>query len=197
MTRTLPLRSTNTVLGMPATLYILLTLLSVSNATGKVTGLDSLPSQASAALESGSTFTASMVKPMGLYFLWMSSSSGISCRQGPHQVAQKLIMTTWPLNWARLMALPSRPDSWKPGAGPDEEAANVADANTATRARPFAMLFKLLRADIMRTLRQRKTVALSSVSMLLVTLVSPNKSESNTRSCTPSEIASQSVGSTR
>ena len=130
----------------------------------------------------------------------MSSSSGISCRHGPHQVAQKLIITTWPLNWERSMVLPPRPESWKAGAGPDEEVANAGSTNTAASARSFHDFSNFLgltvRAD-MSSLRQKKTVALSSVSMLLVTLVSPNKSESNTRSCTPRCMASQSVGSTR
>src|SRR5262245_3590901 len=103
----------------------------------------------------------------------MSSSSGISCRHGPHQVAQKLIMTTWPLNWARSMLLPPRPESLKPGAGPDDDVANAADANTAASAIPFKIPFTV--RDDMRSLRQKKTVTLNIVSMLLVTLVSPNK----------------------
>src|SRR6185436_20767949 len=124
----------------------------------------------------------------------MSSSSGISCRQGTHQLAQKLIITTWPLNCDRSMVLPPRPDSWKAGAGEDE-VANAAEANTAASTTPLKILFTET-AD-MRLLRQKNTVVLSSISMLLVTLVSPNKSESNTLSCTARCTASQSVGNTR
>src|SRR6185436_12171138 len=127
----------------------------------------------------------------------MSSSSGISSRHGLHHVAQKLIITTWPLNWERSMVLPPRPESWKLGAGPDDDdAASAADTHTAASARPLNIPL-IVRTDIMRRLRQKKTVALNRVSMLLVTLVSPNKSESNTRSCTPRCMASQSVGRTR
>src|SRR5688572_32112877 len=129
-----------TVLGMVATLYILLTLLSVSKAIGKLTEAY-LASHASAALESGWTFTPSMVNPMGLYFLWICSSSGISCRHGPHHVAQKLIMTTWPLNWERSIALPPRPESWKPGAGPEPVAASAGSAKAIAMAIPFAKRF--------------------------------------------------------
>src|SRR5262249_53442796 len=121
---------------------------------GKVTGF-CFCSQASAAALSGSTLTPSMVKPMALYFLWMSSSSGISCRHGPHHVAQKLIMTTWPLNWDRLMVLPPREASWKAGAGPVEDAANAADAKTAASAKPFAIPL-IVRADIMRATPSEK-----------------------------------------
>src|SRR6478735_10241620 len=90
----------------------------------------------------------------------MSSSSGISWRHGPHQVAQKLIITTWPLNWERSMALPLRPVSWNAGAGPDDEVANTGNANTRASARPLAIrpiplvpipLAFTMRADMMLT----------------------------------------------
>src|SRR5687767_1003611 len=80
----------------------------------------------------------------------MSSSNGISCRQGPHHVAQKLIMTTWPLNCERSMALPLRPESWNAGAGPEEEAANAGNTNTAASANPLASPFSV-RAVMMLT----------------------------------------------
>src|SRR4249920_1294590 len=85
----------------------------------------------------------------------MSSSSGISSRHGLHQVAQKLIMTTWPLNWERSMALPLRPVSWNAGAGPEEEVANTGNANTMASARPLAIrpipLAFIVRADMLLT----------------------------------------------
>src|SRR6185436_3348246 len=85
----------------------------------------------------------------------MLSSSGISCRHGPHHVAQKLIMTTWPLYWARLMVLPPRAFSWNCGAGPaclmpadeieatDRAAAAIRAARMATRVNPDFMCFPL------------------------------------------------------
>ena len=82
------------------------------------------------------------------------------------------------------MFLPPRPESWNAGAGPDDDAANAADAHTAASAIPLQDSFHCA-CRHHDSLRQKKTVALSRVSMLLVTLVSPNKSESNTRSCTP------------
>src|SRR5688572_3431975 len=102
---------------MPATLYSLLTLLSVSNSMGKETGVPCLDSQVVAAFESGSTFTPIIVKPILPYFLWIASRCGISWRQGPHQVAQKLIITTWPLYCASETGLPAREASVKSGAG--------------------------------------------------------------------------------
>ncbi len=51
------------------------------------------------------------------YFFWMESSSGISCLQGTHQLAQKLSMTTWPLYCASDSGVPARESSVKSGAG--------------------------------------------------------------------------------
>src|SRR5437762_6943285 len=48
----------------------------------------------------------------------MFSSRGISCRHGPHQLAQKLSITTWPLYWARLILGPLRESRLNCGAGP-------------------------------------------------------------------------------
>ena len=53
-----------------------------------------------AAALSGSTLTPSSVKPSGSYLVFSWASSGISWRQGPHHVAQKLIITTWPFKSA-------------------------------------------------------------------------------------------------
>src|SRR3981081_2332824 len=53
----------------------------------------------------------------------MFSSRGISCRHGPHQRAQKLSMTTWPLYCARLIFEPARESRVNCGAGPLPEAA--------------------------------------------------------------------------
>src|ERR1700761_1436160 len=48
----------------------------------------------------------------------MFSNSGISWRHGPHQLAQKLSITTWPLYCARLNVLPPLAFSVNWGAGP-------------------------------------------------------------------------------
>ena len=76
-------------------------------------------------------------KPIGLYFLYISSSAGNSWRQGPHQLAQKLIITTWPLRSASETGLPARLVSVNAGAGgePSVAAAGQATAtSTATSA---------------------------------------------------------------
>src|SRR6185312_11091810 len=64
----------------------------------------------------------------------MLSSSGISWRQGPHQLAQKLIMTTSPLNWARLTCWPLVDCRVKAGAaaGATESAAASAAAQAGS-----------------------------------------------------------------
>src|SRR5690349_16899287 len=121
-----------TVLGMLETAYSLLTLLSVSNSIGKVTGVAS--SHFAAAAESGSTFTPIIVKPIGLYFLCSCSSSGISVRHGPHHVAQKLIITTWPLYWARLTLEPAMAASSKFGAAVGVSASVGRASNVAASA---------------------------------------------------------------
>src|SRR5579871_2933808 len=59
----------------------------------------------------------------------MFSSSGISWRHGPHQLAQKLSITTWPLYWARLILGPPRESRLNCGAGP--LALEPAEAGTA------------------------------------------------------------------
>ena len=66
---------------------------------------------------------------------------------------------------------------------PEEVAAKAGNTNAAASARPFVN--PLTVRAVIKKLRQKKTVALSSISMLLVTLSSPNKSELNTRSWTP------------
>src|SRR4051794_33320854 len=55
----------------------------------------------------------------------MSSSNGISWRQGPHQLAQKLIMTTCPLYCARLTSPPAFEGRVNCGAGPVGAAATA------------------------------------------------------------------------
>src|SRR5882762_9413086 len=67
----------------------------------------------------------------------MFSSSGISCRHGPHQLAQKLSITTWPLYCARLILGPPRDSRVNCGAGPLElepapEAGTVMSSAVAT-----------------------------------------------------------------
>src|SRR5918995_961804 len=104
----------NTVLGIAFTSYIALTLLSRSNSTGNDTGV--LPSQSSASLLLASTLTPTSVKPSALYRLCIWSSSGISWRHGPHQLAQKLSMTTLPFSWPSDTLSPARDGSVKVGA---------------------------------------------------------------------------------
>src|SRR5580658_784069 len=65
----------------------------------------------------------------------MLSSNGISSRHGPHQLAQKLIITTWPLYCARLISLPPFEPSVNDGAAlPVPANAGMAMATTATIA---------------------------------------------------------------
>src|SRR5687768_17501848 len=104
----------NTVLGIACTSYIALTLLSRSNSTGNDTGV--LLSHSSASLLFASTLTPTSVKPSALYRLCIWSSSGISWRHGPHQLAQKLSMTTLPFSWPSDTLSPARDGSEKVGA---------------------------------------------------------------------------------
>src|ERR1700722_4132526 len=66
----------------------------------------------------------------------MSSSSGISWRHGPHQLAQKLSMTTWPLYFARSIWLPPLAGSTNSGAGPVGSAATAGKAMTRAATIP-------------------------------------------------------------
>src|SRR4051794_7786246 len=73
----------------------------------------------------------------------MFSSRGISCRQGPHQLAQKLSITTCPLYWARLILGPLRESRVNCGAGP--LALEPATAGTlSSNARIVAIRFFML-----------------------------------------------------
>src|SRR5213078_4606210 len=74
----------------------------------------------------------------------MLSSRGISWRQGPHQLAQKLIITTWPWYCARLTAWPLRAASVNCGAGPPPEPASAGRA-VASTAVMTAIRFFILR----------------------------------------------------
>src|ERR1700730_8576575 len=76
--------------------------------------------------------TPRTVKPLAAYFCCISMSQGISTRQGPHQVAQKLMSTTLPLYWARERSLPSRSFNVTSGAGAGAELA-VATLTTPLR----------------------------------------------------------------
>src|SRR6185312_16015667 len=68
---------------------------------------------------------------------------GISWRHGPHQLAQKLISTTWPFRSLSATGLPSEELSWKLGASaPGAMSAASALAGSAampspTRAAPI------------------------------------------------------------
>src|SRR5579864_44083 len=74
----------------------------------------------------------------------MLSSNGISWRQGPHQLAQKLIITTWPLYCARLTWLPAREPRLKAGAGPPSEPAS-AGSDSASAAAMATIWFFMMR----------------------------------------------------
>src|SRR5450631_2082135 len=118
-----------TELGISSTWYALLTWFAGSSSTGKLTGLR--VSKSFTAGPSLSTLTPIRVKPAGLYFLYIWSSKGISCWQGPHQVAQKFTMITWPLYWLKAACCPVSAVRVKAGAGPDASlAANAVDAMT-------------------------------------------------------------------
>ena len=90
-----------------------------------------------------STFTPISVKPAGLYFLYIWSSSGISCWQGPHQVAQKFTITTWPLYWREraLAAVELGQRERRRGTGgiAGERAEAATMAVIAQRVRNFAL----------------------------------------------------------
>src|SRR6267142_5037520 len=119
-----------TELGISSTWYALLTSFAGSSSTGKLTGLRAIKSLTAGA--SLSTLTPIRVKPAGLYFLYIWSSRGISCWQGPHQVAQKFTMTTWPLYWLKAACCPVSAVRVKAGTGPDASppAAKAVDAMT-------------------------------------------------------------------
>src|SRR5271170_2724639 len=130
-----------TELGISSTWYDLLTWFAGSSSTGKLTGL-----RASSSFTGGaslSTLTPIRVNPAGLYFLYIWSSNGISCWHGPHQVAQKLTMTTCPLYWLKAACPPDSAVSVNAGAGPPESAAKAAEAMTivaiAQRLKNFAV----------------------------------------------------------
>src|SRR5882724_2819934 len=89
----------------------------------------------------------------------MFSSRGISWRHGPHQLAQKLSITTWPLYCARLILEPARESRVNCGAGPLPEAAfeagtatssAVATAVTIARVTLFAAIRPEIRLLIVR-----------------------------------------------
>src|ERR1700722_10445020 len=71
----------------------------------------------------------------------MSSSNGISWRQGPHQLAQKLIMTTWPLYLARSSWPPALAGSMNSGAGPVGSEATAGRAITRAATIPAIRFF--------------------------------------------------------
>src|SRR5215471_2642598 len=64
----------------------------------------------------------------------MLSSRGISWRHGPHQLAQKLIMTTWPWYCVRLTSLPSREARLNCGAGAPVVPASAGTASASAAA---------------------------------------------------------------
>ena len=58
-----------------------------------------------------------MTCSVSLYFSCSATRSGISARHGPHQVAQKLTMTTLPRSDAGEISRPSRSVTVNAGAG--------------------------------------------------------------------------------
>src|SRR5216684_1390067 len=66
---------------------------------------------------SSSSTTRPRIWSRSLYLSCSSTRSGISARQGPHQVAQKFKRMTLPLESASVTGLPSRPVSLNSGAG--------------------------------------------------------------------------------
>src|SRR6266852_5174715 len=66
---------------------------------------------------SSSSTTRPRIWRRSLYLSCSSTRSGISARQGPHQVAQKFKRMTLPLESASVTGLPSRPVSLNSGAG--------------------------------------------------------------------------------
>src|SRR5512134_3046188 len=78
-----------------------------------------------------------IVNPIGLYLRYISSSAGNSWRQGPHQLAQKLIITTWPRRPDSDSCPPARLASVNSGAGGEPSVALAGHAsatNAASRA---------------------------------------------------------------
>src|SRR6516165_2881678 len=99
----------------------------------------------------------------------MLSRSGISWRHGPHQLAQKFSITTWPLYCARLTSPPVRAPSENGGAGaPGAAASSGSDRSTvaATAAIRILMLASLV---------QKNTVVPMTAWMLLVSFAVPNR----------------------
>src|SRR5260370_41390945 len=66
---------------------------------------------------SSSSTTRPRIWRRSLYLFCSSTRSGISARQGPHQVAQKFSRMTLPWESARVTGFPSRLVSLKSGAG--------------------------------------------------------------------------------
>src|SRR5579863_8907393 len=58
-----------------------------------------------------------MICNWSLYFFCSSTRSGVSARQGPHQVAQKFRRTTFPLKAAMDKGFSSSEESLNSGAG--------------------------------------------------------------------------------
>src|SRR5687768_14718009 len=143
----------NTVLGIACTSYIAISLLSRSNSTGNDTGV--LLSHSSASLLFASTLTPTSVKPSALYRLCIWSSSGISWRQGPHQLAQKLSITTLPFSWPSDTLSPARDGSVKVGAidalAPTSDVvARIARVPAMVAARSHVLRLKAMTRDPLR-----------------------------------------------
>ena len=64
-----------------------------------------------------STLIASTLTGLPAYSLCSLARVGISATQGPHQVAQRLTTSTWPLKSARDTALPSASRNGTAGGG--------------------------------------------------------------------------------
>src|SRR6185369_7019801 len=147
----------STVEGIVLRSYSLLTRLSASSRTGKVT--PSLVATSAALLGSSSTLTPRRTKPLERYFWYRRLSCGISCRHGAHQVAQKLTITTRPRWSCRRMFGPLIACSEKSGAGVDGAIAD--DAVPATTAK--TTLATMRNAEAERTIDKVFMAAWSEV----------------------------------
>ena len=112
-----PSRLMKMLVGTPGIRYNLsATAPSLSKRIGKVI-LNSLAKVSTSGKESEYVrFRPRIIRPSALWDSYDRTNSGISSRQGRHQVAQKLINTGWPRNCERLTSVPSSVISVKSGA---------------------------------------------------------------------------------
>src|SRR6266545_4847421 len=88
-----------------------------SRSTGKGMWNSLTNACASGSESSNVMLIASTTRPSALWASYARTISGISARQGSHQLAQKLISTGWPWNFDSVTVLPSSVFKVKSGAG--------------------------------------------------------------------------------